>query len=100
MSHQTIDELLEHFKGCRRCQKEPGVFCKVGSEKLLAVESAKLLVTEKWLLSLGLITEGQRRLLNHWCEGADWLGKSIPVQAANFLERMKKVNDEKKSTLE
>ena len=88
MAHKSIENLLQHFHQCDKCQKQPGTFCKTGAELLTALESAKHPVTERWLQSLGVITEGQRILLNRFCAGANWLNKSIPVQAANHIEKL------------
>ena len=45
-------------------------------------------VTREWLDSVGDeqgLTRGQRSLLDDWCKGAPYVGKTIPAQVAQFI---------------
>lgn len=47
-------------------------------------------ITREWLDSAGDengLTPGQRKLLDIWCKGTPYVGKTVPENVARFVEK-------------
>jgi hypothetical protein len=47
-------------------------------------------ITRDWLDSVSDdqgLTKGQRTLLDIWCKGVPYVGKTVPAHVANFVEK-------------